>query len=581
MAADQSQTDTVSRTMPKRALTGATAYQPLVTVLFALGFGIVFDRYKLNSVGWLTAISWWFLGIIFLAIWASLQFRLFKKGRIANDVLLAESHERKDKLLPWLLLVAVFFSGSAWQHARWNLFDEQEIGRFADRTTRPTCVELIAHHSPRNSPALEKSPLQAVAVGERSRLRVTVHAIRVGETWEPAMGRALLRVDGILKDVQAGDRLLVYCQMSSPRPARNPGEFDFENHARADRRLTELFAEAPECVTVLDHTPTRYTQYFQRITDQFRTFEENLLTKHVGPKHSRLAAAILLGSRAGVPRKKSRNYMMTGTIHLLVVSGLHVGILASGVFILLWLGIVPRNFALFAAAGLVIAYAMIADARPPVLRATVLTVLVCIAMATGRRVIAYNSLALAALVVLCVNPGDLFRTGPQLSFLSVATLIWYSNSFILRNQKDPLDQLIHDSRPMLVRAMYKVGSWAWHIALATLATWLTSLPLVLHQFHVAAPITVPISPLVWPTVWLALFSGFFVNAFRLGWCLGGGNSGLPLQCGAFWTGMVGEYFSENPGRAFLVARTRYVVAGRFLWDPCCLYFWWFSFFVEN
>ena len=72
---------------------------------------------------------------------------------------------------------------------------------------------------------------------------------------------------------------------------------------------------------------------------------------------------------------------------------------------------------------------LLTTAEPPVMRATLLVWIVCGGMLWGRNRIGLNSLALAGLVVLAVNPAGLFHTGVQLSFLSVAVLICAGESF--------------------------------------------------------------------------------------------------------------------------------------------------------
>ena len=67
---------------------------------------------------------------------------------------------------------------------------------------------------------------------------------------------------------------------------------------------------------------------------------------------------------------------------------------------------------------------LLVDAGPPVVRATVLVLVFCAASYLGRRPLSFNSLAAAALVVLALNPNHLFHAGAQLSFLSVAGLMW-------------------------------------------------------------------------------------------------------------------------------------------------------------
>ena len=94
-------------------------------------------------------------------------------------------------------------------------------------------------------------------------------------------------------------------------------------------------------------------------------------------------------------------------------------------------------------------YALVTGGSPPVVRATVAVLLVCGARLIGRRPLGFNLLAAAALVVLAINPSELFHAGAQLSFLGMAVLI------VLNAQpavvSDPLDRLIARSRPWLVR----------------------------------------------------------------------------------------------------------------------------------
>jgi hypothetical protein len=78
---------------------------------------------------------------------------------------------------------------------------------------------------------------------------------------------------------------------------------------------------------------------------------------------------VLLGARDELSRDRAEDFFLTGTIHLLAISGLHIGILACGLWWLLRLLAVERRWSLLAAAVLVVAYAALTEARPPVIRA--------------------------------------------------------------------------------------------------------------------------------------------------------------------------------------------------------------------
>ena len=97
--------------------------------------------------------------------------------------------------------------------------------------------------------------------------------------------------------------------------------------------------------------------------------------------------------------------------------------------------------------GWTIAYTLLTDARPPAIRATILVTILCLARLMRRPPSPWNSLAAAGLVVLALNPADLFSTGVHLSFLAVATLMCVSPRWFLGARSDdrstrPVDRAI-------------------------------------------------------------------------------------------------------------------------------------------
>ena len=112
-----------------------------------------------------------------------------------------------------------------------------------------------------------------------------------------------------------------------------------------------------------------------------------------------------------------------------MIAGLHLGILAGFVGMVLR-RLLPWRWGLPAVAAFTIVYMLLVDAQPPVVRATVLIVATCVAAYIGRRRAGFNVLALAGLIVLALNPVDLFNVGPQLSFLCVAGLMAMAPSWM-------------------------------------------------------------------------------------------------------------------------------------------------------
>jgi competence protein ComEC len=311
-------------------------YQPLVALTLAVATGIVWDRYGPPHIvaGAVESIrgSFWFV-----VWWCACAFCLM--------AWLLARHRRHDGRAAWLLLCAAALAGSAWHELNWFLYNADEIGRYAAFEQAPTCIEAIALESPERVSAPPPTPLRAIPVGERSRLPIELTGIRDGAQWHPASGECQLSVEGHLLGVHQGDHLRIFGQLARVSPQLNPGEFNFAAHARAARQLVRVRTKTPESVTTLEHGNW---WSFSHALDVARSRAKQRVRSLIGPNHAGLAAAILLGAREGLPYEATESYLVTGTIHVLVVSGMNVAILATGLLAMMQLGWMPRRAALLA-----------------------------------------------------------------------------------------------------------------------------------------------------------------------------------------------------------------------------------------
>ena len=120
-----------------------------------------------------------------------------------------------------------------------------------------------------------------------------------------------------------------------------------------------------------------------------------------------IARAMLLGDRSFLDSQQAESFRETGAFHVLVVAGLHVGVLAAFLF---WAGkklrlpIVARAFTTIAALGV---YVAIIEDRPPIMRAALMAAIYLLARTLFRRVALLNAVSLAAIVILLFRPvGD-------------------------------------------------------------------------------------------------------------------------------------------------------------------------------
>ncbi|HVS02750.1 MAG TPA: DNA internalization-related competence protein ComEC/Rec2 [Thermoanaerobaculia bacterium] len=202
----------------------------------------------------------------------------------------------------------------------------------------------------------------------------------------------------------------------------------------------------------------------------------------------RLALALLLGEATALPPEWREGMRRAGLSHLLAVSGLHVGMLAALVALVLLPA--PRGWRIAGAALAALAYALLVGPRPSVLRAAAMAAAAAAALGLRRPPQALNALGLAALALLLTDPARLGHLGFQLSFAATTGILLLA--------------------PRLARAL----SWlprplALSLAV-TLAAQLATLPWSLAAFHRVAPLA-PLANLLavpWAGVVLAAAAGW-------------------------------------------------------------------------
>ncbi|MCA9240958.1 MAG: ComEC/Rec2 family competence protein, partial [Planctomycetales bacterium] len=188
----------------------------------------------------------------------------------------------------------------------------------------------------------------------------------------------------------------------------------------------------------------------------------------------------------------------------------------GGFFLIARMGWAPRRGALVVIMLAILAYALLTGARPPVVRAAVLAELMCLALWQGRQVLAMNSLAAAAIVVLTINPCELFRTGAQLSFLAAATLISFGRwQLSVRSRLDPMTRLLRSVEPAPVKLIRSAAASSWTIFLATVFVWIVAAPIMSYRLNLLSPVAMPISVAVFPLVSASVLSGLVLLALEL------------------------------------------------------------------
>lgn len=466
---------------------------PMLLALLAVIAGILLDYiFVLPEVISLT------IAMVSMLVWSSWRF------------VGAARWQTGSVLRALMLLVCLAAIGAAWHHIFWHRFSIDDIGLAASLDSTPCCVELRLGSEPQFAP--EEGRYVQAGDGElKTYFSTQAVRIRDGETWRPSAGNAQLVVHADAGHLRSGDVVRVYGKLVRPAPPTNPGQYDFSLHYRRQRLLAFVHAyhlESVEVVTPSDLASTRWLSNLRRNLNE-------MLWEFVGADEAPFASAILLGNRRQMKKARRDKFVETGTAHLLAISGLHIGILAGAFLIFLRSPVFARRHCLWATIAFVIFYAWLVEFRPPVTRASILIVLFCFGKMIGERGNAINLLCAAALIVLAINPTDLFSIGPQLSFLAVTTLMLGHRWIFGEPETDPLKRLIANTRPWPVRMLTGGGRAVKTAVLVSAVIWLVALPMIANRFHLISYSSLAVNPLLLLPITFALYAGMGTLVF--GW----------------------------------------------------------------
>ncbi len=286
-----------------------------------------------------------------------------------------------------------------------------------------------------------------------------------------------------------GDRIRATGTLSFPASARNPGGFDerkflaqqgvylqLQTRETWDNEITGSSGGNPVIAACLAARDWMLSALSRDLEDS--------------PDIIGVITGVVLGARESQSPELQDKFRTTGTLHLFAVSGLHVWMFGLLAWVVISMLVPERRKALTILIPLLIFYALVTGLRPSVVRATIMAVVVLGGLLTERPSNLVNSLAAAAIMILLVEPAQLFATGFQLSFCVVASISLLATPLTTRLG----DWWVPD--PFIPSRLLSPVQRAWQVAGhkltaaigVTLAAWLGSLPLIYLNFYLISPI---------------------------------------------------------------------------------------------
>lgn len=301
----------------------------------------------------------------------------------------------------------------------------------------------------------------------RASVRIYAYA-REQNKFNACKGKMLLYLapDSSALDLKVGSEIIFSSNVNSLRAPLNPDAFDFA----AYKSKENVFHQARIDGEAWQLYKNKWTIRGQAL--EWRQQLMKILRQHLasGSNELAVAAALILGNKNELGDDVRNAYTNTGAVHVLAVSGLHVGFIAWGLGYLLSIGPFRKKRWKWPRLVLSItgvwAFALVTGLSPSVMRAASMFSFLLVGNALSRRANIYNILAASAFFLLLFNPFLVLNLGFQLSYLAVLGIVFF--------------------QPRIYKSIYppnKILDYLWKLSSVALAAQLATLPLSLFYFH--------------------------------------------------------------------------------------------------
>ena len=312
----------------------------------------------------------------------------------------------------------------------------------------------------------------------------------VREEEDSGLSSTALDIEGVgavratLRDrLVPGERIVVRGRLEPFDEPRNPGEPSMREIERDDG-----FAGRLASAHLLSRAPPD-PHDVRAWAARLRAAASHRIRESIPEPSATILAGALWGERGTLPDEIHDAFQATGTVHVLVTAGLHLGIVAGLVaFLLSWLGL-HRVAACSIALVLIVAYAWFTGAHLPSERAAAMIGVALLARACGARVTSWNALALAALVVAFLWPAAVDSASFALSFSCVAAIVLFAEPIAHQLARLPFDERVREA--LALTCATQIGTW----------------PLTAAVFSTLAPFAILANALVVPLVAVILIGG--------------------------------------------------------------------------
>jgi competence protein ComEC len=311
-----------------------------------------------------------------------------------------------------------------------------------------------------------KEPL--VEKAKTYKAEACIEAINTKGQWKNVNGNVIIYFskDSSVLKTGYGSQILFYKPLQPVRNSGNPGSFDYKQYNAFQGIYHQVFLKGNEYII----TNTKNQNAFKNglLNTRFAVIKK--LRQYIkGEQEAGVAEALLIGYRDDLDKDLVQAYSNTGVVHIIAISGLHLGMIYGTLIFLLrpfkkykcekWLKPIIILVVLWI-------FTLLAGGVPSILRSAVMFSFIVLGQTINRKSSIYNTLAASAFVMLCIDPYYLWDVGFQLSYAAVISIITFSK---------------HVYNWLYVNN--KIIDFFWKLTSVTIAAQILTLPVIFYSFH--------------------------------------------------------------------------------------------------
>jgi competence protein ComEC len=322
---------------------------------------------------------------------------------LASEAAYFVFHRRSDKLL----FIVFFLLGTLLYSFQNTYFPGNSITRMDIASIR--AVKVIVEDDPEQSDSKIYFYGKLISV-ETADGENTAVSGKIRVTLEKTIGAA----------PEYGDILLVKGKLSGVQPPKNPGEFDYKKYLAYKQVYFTIYAKD----TAAEKQGRVTGDYFKYFSYQCKKKLLSIIYSSLPDAEARVLDGLMLGNQRAIPDATYDEFKITGTVHILAVSGMNVGMIALFAFFFLKLAGVNRKIAAAITMVLVLSFMVITGAGGSIVRSALMSCMVLLGVILERDGDTLNSISIAAFAILLVNPSELYDVGFVMSFLAAFGIIY-------------------------------------------------------------------------------------------------------------------------------------------------------------